>query len=584
MRSSSRQAAGAVRGRKILASAVAFVCVGAVFTVAPQLAAAKPHTRSHAHRASQHKRTHQHKHHGAQGTRQSPLSLTELAAWPSSGQNLSNTRTQPLESKIGASNVARLKPKWVFTTHGNVSATPTVVDGVVYFPDWGGYINAVEAATGKLIWQRQMSSYDGVSGSFSRVSPAVYGNELIFGDNFDELEPTGAHLYAVNRLDGEPIWSAHLDPHQAAIDTGNPEVVDNEVIVGVSSSEEDAAALDTYPCCTFRGSVVALNAETGQQLWKTYTVPANNGPCTTDNPPSGCGYSGGAIWGTPSVAPSINAVFVGTGNNYTAPDEANACEEKAIETKTSDEYCTAPNDYFDSILSLNLTTGQINWGHKVEGWDATSNACVGKEKRSRTWCPSLSSPDFDFGGNGPNLIRVNGKLAVGDGQKSGVYWVLNAETGQIMWDTLVGPGGSLGGIEWGSAADTASVFVPLSDVYKAPYRLIGGEEDKGGSWAALNPQTGAFQWQVPTPGDSAAFGPPSEANGVLYAGDMNAFANNMFALNAATGKILWRFASGGSVASSPAIVNGTVYWGSGYSIAGLIGNTDKLYAFTLGGT
>lgn len=512
--------------------------------------------------------------------------VTETADWPSAGQNLSNTRTQPLESKIGPGNVRQLRPKWVFTTHGFVSATPAVEHGAVYFPDWGGYINAVEAETGKLIWQRQMPSYDGVRGSLSRGTPAVYGSELIFGDT---LEPTrrgglhGAHLYAVNRLNGELIWSAQLDSHRVAVDTGNPEVVGDEVVVGVSSNEEEKASLPGYACCTFRGSVVALDAQTGQILWKTYTVPANDGPCTKDDPPSGCGYSGGAVWDTPSIEPRTNTVFVGTGNNYTAPDEANACEKEAIATDTSDGGCTAQDDYFDSVLSLDLLTGHINWGHKVEGWDASNGSCASNPP-GRTWCPSPGSPDYDFGGNGPNIMHVDGKLAVGEGQKSGVYWVFNAEDGKIIWDTLVGAGGSLGGVEWGSAYDGSAIFVPISNVFHARYKLADGEEAMGGSWAALNPQTGAFQWQVPTPTAAPTYGPPSVANGVVYVGDLAATGANMFALDAATSEILWRYPSGGSVASSPAIVNATVYWGPGIvGIPGITGNNDKLYAFTIGG-
>jgi polyvinyl alcohol dehydrogenase (cytochrome) len=573
MRSLSRRPAGATQPRPARCSRarlVALACAGTMLAaLAGTMLAALP--RSAAARPQ-----------GAQRAQANAQSLGELAAWPSAGQNLSNTRTQPLEFKIRPGNAWRLKPKWIFTTHGNVSATPTVWHGAVYFPDWGGYIYALEAASGKVIWQRQMSSYDGVSGSFSRVSPAVHGNELIFGDNFEDLHPGGAHLYAVNRFDGELIWSAQLDSHPAAIDTGNPEVIGNEVLIGVSSSEEDAAASAEYACCTFRGSVVALNAETGQILWKTYTVPPNEGPCAKSDPPTGCGYSGGAVWGTPSIAPSINSVFVGTGNDYTTPDEATACQERATETNTSDTDCTAPNDYFDSVLSLDLQTGHINWGHKVEGWDATSLACA-KEKAGRTWCPTPSSPDYDFGGNGPNILRVGGKLAVGEGQKSGVYWVFDAETGEIVWDTLVGPGGSLGGIEWGSASDASSVFTPLSNLFDVPYQLADGEPATGGSWAALDPQTGAFQWQVPTPDGSPAFGPPSEADGVLYVGDLATGGDNMFALSASTGKLLWRYASGGSVASSPAIADGTVYWGSGYSTPKHHGENDELYAFSIGG-
>jgi polyvinyl alcohol dehydrogenase (cytochrome) len=149
-----------------------------------------------------------------------------------------------------------------------------------------------------------------------------------------------------------------------------------------------------------------------------------------------------------------------------------------------------------------------------------------------------------------------------------------------------GPGTALGGIEWGTAYDLSRVYVPLADPFGVPYSLAGQTATyAGGSWAALDPQTGKFDWQVPTPGGAGALGPASEANGVVYVGDMAQTGNNMFALNAATGQTLWSFASGGSVNSGPAIVDGTVYWGSGYSHLGpgLGSGNDKFYAFSLGG-
>ena len=121
------------------------------------------------------------------------------ANWPSAGQNIANSRTQPDETKITTGNVSRLAPRWEFTTHGEVTATPTVSGGVVYFPDLGGYLNAVNAKTGQLIWQKQISEYDGVAGSFARVSPVVYKNEIIVGDNFNASHTGGAHVFGINR-------------------------------------------------------------------------------------------------------------------------------------------------------------------------------------------------------------------------------------------------------------------------------------------------------------------------------------------------------------------------------------------------
>ncbi len=511
------------------------------------------------------------------------------ADWPSAGGGLVDNRDQVFESRIGPLNVARLKPKWIFITHGSESATPVVSDGVVYFPDWGGYINAVNASTGALIWQEPVSTYDGVVGSYSRDSPVLWGKELIFGDVVQGVHPAGAHVIAVNASTGALLWSTQVDSQQAAIITGSPVVAGDKVLVGVSSDEETDAASTTYPCCTFRGSVVALNPANGQIEWQTYTVPPNNGvPCTSDNPPTGCGYSGGAVWDSPAVSLTTKTVYIGSGNNYTAPDAAEQCALEALETQTSDADCTAPNDYFDSLLALNLETGAVKWSSKAEGWDAFTLACVGKTAGTN-WCPDPKGPDWDFA-SGPNLMSIpapeGGKeTVVGAGQKSGVYWEFNAATGQELWSQQVGPGTSLGGVVWGTAYDGTRIYVHESDSSGQPYTLADGEEVAGGSWGALDPSTGQWEWQTATPLSWAAMGPTTVANGVVYAGSMAPSGDNMFAMSAATGKILWQYPSGGSVNSGPAIVDGTVYWGSGYfelSGLGYSGN-DKLYAFSIGG-
>ena len=287
-------------------------------------------------------------------------------------------------------------------------------------------------------------------------------------------------------------------------------------------------------------------------------------------------------------------MFVGTGNNYTAPDAAVACANNALNANPpqSDANCSASNDYFDSVLALNLLNGKVEWGHKVEGWDAWNVACLIGFAPGATWCPSPASPDFDFGGGSPNLIVVptaHGlETLVGEGQKSGIYWAFNAANGNIVWDTLVGPGSSLGGIEWGSAYDGQRVYAAEADPFGIPYTLSGGASAAGGSWAGIDPSTGAIEWQTATPGGYGALGPVSTAAGVVYAGSLDPSPTDpdMFALNAATGQILWSFAAGSSINSAPAIVDGTLYWGTGYSHLGpalpFTGN-DKFYAFSVNG-
>jgi polyvinyl alcohol dehydrogenase (cytochrome) len=233
-------------------------------------------------------------------------------------------------------------------------------------------------------------------------------------------------------------------------------------------------------------------------------------------------------------------------------------------------------------------------------------------------CPSPHGPDFDFPGSGPNLLHVRddqhghdqddkhgrdeakqpGKAddddddgpqagdrradrdLVGIGQKSGIYWALNPSNGAIVWSTIVGPGGTTGGIQWGTATDGIRIYAAITNAQHLTYRLAnGGPTINWGSWAALDPRTGRILWQVPDPTPGTVDpGAVSVANGVLYAGS---YSGAMYALNARTGAVLFSFASGGSVIDAPSIVKGTVYWGSGYrNIAPGIGN-NKLYAFTI---
>ena len=508
--------------------------------------------------------------------------VTQQASWASGSQSINGNRNQPLETTINTSNVGQLKPKWTFTDHGDVSATPTVANGVVYFPDWGGYLNAVNASNGSVIWQKQISAYDGQAGAVSRNSPLILGNDLILGDNASSAQPGGAHLFAVDRATGNLVWSTQLDSHPAAIVTSNPVAIGGQIVVGVASNEENDATQASYPCCTFRGSVVAVNATNGHIIWKTYTIPANSGPCTHDdltNGPSGCGFSGGAVWATPTIDPQTNQVFVGTGNNYTATDAANACETNAEQTHTSDANCTPSNDYFDSVLALDMNTGKIEWADKVQGWDAWNVACVVPPYYG-TWCPSIYSPDWDFGGGSPNLFTgANGEKLVGDGQKSGVYWAFDEKTGKIVWSTSVGPGSSLGGIEWGSAFDGTRIYVAIANPFHS--------QNTGGSWSALDPSTGKILWQTAVPGGNMGLGPVSSATGVVYAASMDTTATDptMFALDASTGNILWNYPAGSSVNAAPAIVNGTLYWGSGYGRFGpsLGTSNNQFYAFSING-
>jgi polyvinyl alcohol dehydrogenase (cytochrome) len=504
----------------------------------------------------------------AQGAAVDPI----RGQWPMSGNDLANTRSQPAEVQIGPANVKSLTVKWAFTTGGDVSATPTVYGDAVFFPDWAGNLFAVNKHTGQLIWSHKIADYDGYSTAFSRTSPAIHGNDVIVGDiEVRYVLHDGTNIIAADRRTGTLHWITRVDSHATALITGPPVVCGDVVYVGVTSLEEVFALLGgpggSYPCCTFRGSVVALDANSGKLLWKTYTMPDNGGEAG--------GYSGGGIWQPPAIDPVRHQLYVGTGNNYSAPASVLQCQQQAIDNNSNKNAdCPAPDDHFDTALALDLADGHIRWSKRLLNYDVWTDPCIVQGYTGV--CPSPAGPDYDFGGSGPNFLTG----LVGFGQKSGIYWALNPDNGDILWSTQVGPGGGTGGIQWGSATDGRRVYAAISNNYLMPYTLIpSGQQINWGFWSALDVSTGKVIWQTADPTTEATdAGSLSVANGVVYAGSSSGF---MYALDAATGKILWSFASGGSVVDGPSIVDGVLYWGSGYANATPGTGNNRLYAFSI---
>ena len=496
-----------------------------------------------------------------------------VGQWRMAGHDLGNSRSQPAEVLIGPTNVHQLTVKWVFTTGGDISATPTVFGDALFFPDWAGNLYAVNKHTGQLIWSRKISDYDGSSAAISRNSPAIHRNDVIVGDIETRVAlHDGANIIAADRTTGALHWITRVDSHVSAQITGSPVVFGDVVYVGVSSLEEGfALAGAAYPCCTFRGSVVALDANTGRLLWKTYTMP--------DNGAVPGGYSGGAVWQPPAIDPLRGQLYVGTGNNYSAPATVLQCQQQAIDDGDPNANCAAPDDLFDTALALDLADGHIRWSKRLQDYDVWTVPCI---VPGFGVCPSPAGPDYDLGGSGPNIPGPTGfgRLLpglVGFGQKSGVYWALSPDTGDIRWHTQVGPGGGTGGIQWGTATDGWRIFAAISNNHQMPYTLVpSGQRITWGAWSALDVFTGRLIWQTADPTAGAIDpGSVSVANGVMYAGSQSGF---MYALDASTGRILWSFASGGTVLDGPSVVEGVLYWGSGYSNPGT-GN-NKLYAFS----
>jgi polyvinyl alcohol dehydrogenase (cytochrome) len=485
----------------------------------------------------------------------------QVVTWPVAGQGAANLRSQPEETFVGASNAASLVAKWVFTTSSDVSATPTVGTTAVYFPDWSGNLYAVNLATGAQLWSHQISEYDNETGSYSRVSPAIYNTSLIIGDAVGTSH-SGANVISVDQTTGGLNWITNIESHPAAIITGSPVVVGTTIYQGVSSIEEGLATSATYACCTFRGSIVALDADTGQILWKTYTIPNNFGETGR--------YSGGPIWQPPAIDTTRNQLYVGTGNNYSVPVSVENCRKK----NPKGPKCDSPEDYFDSALALDLTTGVIKWAEHLYGYDAWNLACL--QAGPPPNCPNPEGPDYDLGGSGPNIV---GNI-VGFGQKNGMYWALDPDTGTTVWSLASGPAGPFGGIQWGTASDGTNIYIANSNSNYQSYKLLSGQTVTWGFWSAVNASTGQVLWQTADPTSGTRdVGALSVANGIVYTESLDS-AGHMYALNSANGDILWSYASGGSLIDGPSIVSGNLFWGSGYRrTSGATGN-NKVYDFT----
>ena len=137
---------------------------------------------------------------------------------------------------------------------------------------------------------------------------------------------------------------------------------------------------------------MALDEKSGKLLWQTKIVPTN------------LGYSGGSIWdSTPVIDAARNSVYVGTGNNFSVPSYVKTC----FANNQNNPNCAASNDYFNSVIALDLNTGRIKWNTSGLNYDTWNTACLANPSGTAN-CPSPAGPDYDFGGAGPNMLSIGG--------------------------------------------------------------------------------------------------------------------------------------------------------------------------------
>jgi polyvinyl alcohol dehydrogenase (cytochrome) len=296
------------------------------------------------------------------------------------------------------------------------------------------------------------------------------------------------------------------------------------------------------------------------------------------------GFSGNAVWGSsPAIDTKRGRVYVATGNNYSVPDEVLACVDAAGDDADAKAACLPADNHFDTVLALEMATGEIRWATRAIPFDAWTVDCIPFFGSGEN-CPDPAGPDYDFG-QAPALFTANGGNGrpvelVGVGQKSGQYRALDPDSGAVVWVTQAGPGGTGGGLQWGSAVDGNRVYTANANSDVASWTLPSGAVTNQGVWSGLDARTGEVLWQVTPSHGGSTSGPVTTANGVVFGCSLDP-AGYMYALDAATGEELWSYPSGGSCLSGAAISRGMVYWGSGYSNLGFGTPNNRLYAFGL---
>ena len=509
-----------------------------------------------------------------------PFQLSPNAPqWNGWSPSLTNSRFQDAAAaKLAPTDVPNLKLKWAFNL-GDITVArsqPAYAGGRLFIASGSGILYSLDAINGCTYWGFPTNSgiRAGVTVGEAGATAAVF-----FGDS-------GSTVYALNAQSGAVLWKVRPVDHFATMITATPRYYEGVVYQPFSSFEEVLGPDPKTQCCTFRGSVVALDAATGKKIWQTFTIA--EAPQPTRNNPAGTqqyGPSGAGVWSSPTIDEQIGALYVATGDNYSDP----------------------PTNTSDAVLAMDLKTGELLWSRQLTEKDAFNNGCT---VPSGTNCPEAKGPDFDFG-QPPILVQLGGgQRALVIGQKSGMVHALDPDRkGQILWQTRAGQGSALGGSQWGSAADAQNVYVAISDVGLAPVidpKLPQGfrlnlDPKKGGGLHALDLKTGKIVWSArPTPcADSRTDCSPAQSAavttipGVVFSGALD---GHLRAYATASGAVLWDTdterefetvngnpAHGGSLdGAGPTIVNGMAFVNSGYNqFGGMPGNV--FLAFSVNG-
>lgn len=482
-------------------------------------------------------------------TKSPPALNLQASQWNGWGNSIENTRVQP-NSGLIAADLPRLKLKWAYGYPGRSTyGQPTLVGDRVFVTSMVGQVSALDAATGCAYWTYEAGA--GVKTAVT-IGAGAEGGEAKFVAYFGDEK---AYAHAIDADTGKPIWRTRLDLHTSARITGSPTLHNGHLYVPVSSLEEGLSGNPKYECCTFRGSLSSLDASTGKPIWKTFTIDDEAKPYKQSSVGTLMrGPAGVAIWNSPTIDAKHGMIYVGTGNSYT----------------------DVPTTTHDAVIAFDMKTGERKWAKVLTPKDSFNTGCVGGGAKNN--CPQEPGPDYDFGASIILKTLLNGKNVLLAGQKSGQVYALDPENkGKIIWQTAVGAGSALGGVEWGMAADADQLYVAISDILNFKNGMPG--------LTALKIRTGERAWYVATPPTKCTFkggrcvraqsAAVTAMPGVVFSG---AFDGVMRAYSTVDGTQLWEFdtgqtfntvngltVTGGNIdGGGPTIANGRLFVNSGY--------------------
>lgn len=409
--------------------------------------------------------------------------------WRTFGADLSNTRSQPMETTIGVAEAPELAPAWTFATassggSGGMTGTPIVADGCTFVATDGGDVYALNADTGDVVWHVEVPSGGGINSTLAVSGGLVYGFVS---------RASAPYAIALDQATGALVWETQLDSQTGSDSYSSPVVFDGLVIAGVSGAAAETST-DESERYAFQGAVVLLDALTGDVVKKTWVIhePAADG--------IGDGYAGAAVWSTPAVDVSTGFAYVGTGNPFQPQKE---------------------HPHANAVIKLDLRRDSLTFGEVVDSYKGDVDEffpamselpCGDVQGNPPPWYPqgvgACADIDLDFGA-APNIFTgADGRKLVGDGQKSGVYHAFDADTMDGEWKTQLGAPGMVGGIVGSATLVDGGIVGPVT---------------QGGYLWSVAPVDGGLQWATPTADGLHYAHQTSSANGVVYSMDLKGF-------------------------------------------------------------